>query len=169
MTYISIIVGLILAAMVLILFDFLTGTLGLLATLALAALIGAVWLGFAQSAALGLAVLVVVVPGLPVYIFALIKFLPRTRWGSKLFVPKVPPSSGSGTPAAADFPALVGKAGLADTLLRPAGFVRVAGQRVQARAEMGFIEKGSAIMVVSAEGFDVVVRKIDQPAGLEPK
>ena len=161
---ISLIVGLILVSMVLILFDFLTGTLGLLATVALAALIGAIWLGFTQSAGLGIVVLAVVVLGMPVYVIMLIKFLPRTRWGSKLFVPKVPPSSGSGTPSAVDFPALVGKTGLADTLLRPAGFVRVEGLRVQARAEMGFIEKDSAITVVSAKGFDVVVRKINAPA-----
>ncbi len=158
------IIGLLLAAMVLILFDFLMGTLGLLAILAVAAMAGAAWLGFTESTGLGIGVIVFVIIGMPAYVAALVKFLPRTRWGHKLYVPKVPPSSGTGTPSAGGFVSLVGKTGTAETLMRPAGLIRVAGQRVQARAESGFIEKGNNIVVVSAQGFDVVVRRADDAA-----
>ncbi|WP_432776727.1 nodulation protein NfeD [Brevibacillus gelatini] len=52
---------------------------------------------------------------------------------------------------------LAGKTGIALTPLRPAGVVKVEGKRVDAVSAGGFIDPGTAIVVVQVEGTRVVV------------
>jgi membrane-bound serine protease (ClpP class) len=56
---------------------------------------------------------------------------------------------------------LLGREGVAETLLRPSGAVRIDDRRIIASAESGLIEKGTAVKVVRVTGNDVVVRRID--------
>jgi len=154
------IILLLLAALVFILFELLTPTFGVLAALALAALVGAVWLAFAKGAVPGVAVLVIGLFGVPLYVMALVRWLPKSRMGKSLFLSKVPDSTGAGTPTASQYAGLVGKTGTAETLLRPGGAVRVEGQRVMATAEQGVIEKGATVKVISTDGASVVVRQV---------
>lgn len=55
--------------------------------------------------------------------------------------------------------ALVGKEGVASTVLRPSGKVQIEGSIYDATAENGFIEKGERIMVVKFETAQLFVRK----------
>jgi membrane-bound ClpP family serine protease len=45
--------------------------------------------------------------------------------------------------------ALIGERGIAETPLRPSGFARIDGRRVDATAESGFIDAGTPVRVVS--------------------
>lgn len=54
--------------------------------------------------------------------------------------------------------ALVGKNGVSDTPLRPSGYIKVDGKRVQALSQSGFIEKGVEVRVVSGEGAHLLVK-----------
>ena len=56
--------------------------------------------------------------------------------------------------AAVDY---TGKTGTACTALRPAGIAEIEGTRLNVVTEGGFVEAGSAIKVVSAEGNRIVV------------
>jgi membrane-bound serine protease (ClpP class) len=58
--------------------------------------------------------------------------------------------------------AFVGKHGVAATTLRPVGFVRVEGARLDAVAESGFIEAGRAVRVLEALEGQLKVR--EEPA-----
>lgn len=53
---------------------------------------------------------------------------------------------------------LLGEKGLCATPLRPSGKVDIAGKRYDARAESGYLEKGSAVEVVGQERFELLVR-----------
>lgn len=55
--------------------------------------------------------------------------------------------------------ALVGREGVAQTALRPAGKAVVDGARIDVVAESGFVEAGEPVSVVLVEGARVVVRK----------
>lgn len=56
--------------------------------------------------------------------------------------------------------ALVGRSGVAATTLRPIGFVRVDGQRIDAIAESGFIAEGAAVEVVEVFEGQLKVREM---------
>ena len=60
----------------------------------------------------------------------------------------------------AEQPELLGQAGVAQTMLRPAGSALINGNRVDVVTEGGFVEKGKPIRVVGIEGMRVVVREI---------
>jgi membrane-bound serine protease (ClpP class) len=57
-----------------------------------------------------------------------------------------------------EFPEL-GASGVALTPLHPAGLVEVAGQRYEARCEVGIIDRGTAVRVVGREDFNLLVEE----------
>jgi membrane-bound serine protease (ClpP class) len=163
-TTIAFIVLLILAGLVLLLFELLTPTFGPLAVMGLAAFGGAVWLGFTLSPEAGVILLIALLIAVPAYVVFLVRSLPRLPGAKKLFLEKVPSLTASGTPDAASMESLVGKTGTAETLLRPSGAVRIEGRRVVAVAESGVIDKGATIKVVAASGMNLIVRAVPGPA-----
>jgi membrane-bound serine protease (ClpP class) len=159
---IALIILLTLVAMVLILFELLTPTFGPLAATGLAALVAAVWVGFTVSGTVGGVLIFTYALGVPLYVIVLIRHLPRTRAGRKLFLEQSPDATGAGTPDAAAYGLLVGKTGVAVTILRPSGAVRVEGQRIIAQAETGVIDAGTTVKVISTDGTTVIVRAVRQ-------
>ena len=55
--------------------------------------------------------------------------------------------------------ALIGKQGIAFTILRPSGKVEVEGNIYDATAETGYIDKGEKILVMKYETAQLFVRK----------
>ncbi len=115
------IVALILAGLILILFEFFTPTFGPLAALGVMALAGAVWLAFTISTATGVTLIVCMAIGVPIYVALLMKNLHRLPGAKNMFLEKVTDMTATGTPDAAALEAFVGKTGTAETLLRPSG------------------------------------------------
>ncbi len=156
------IVALVEAALVLLALEVLTPSFGVLAAAAVAALVGAVWVAFRFSALLGTGLLVGVIVGVPAYLVMLVRVLPGSSLGRGLFLRKADvPAEGEGTPEVQDYAALVGREGVAETLLRPSGAVRIDGRRVIASAESGVIRKGARVRVIRAGGMNVVVREVE--------
>lgn len=60
--------------------------------------------------------------------------------------------------------ALVGREGEAVTPLRPVGIVRIDGKRWDAHAELTFIESGERVVVTSADGMQIKVRRSGDPS-----
>jgi membrane-bound serine protease (ClpP class) len=158
---IAIIVGCILAAAVFFLFEFLTPTFGPLFAMGVLSLCGAVWATYTISGTAAMVVGVALVPLTGLYIAFLIRVMPNTRAGKRLFLDKVPNAAASGSPAAGELVGLIGKSGVAETTLRPGGAVRVEGKRIHARAETGIIEKDRPVIIVSASGNEVIVRQVE--------
>lgn len=147
---------------ILFLFELLTPSFGVFTALGLIAMGSAVYLAFTISPVLGIVLVVVLIFAIPTYFILLVKFLPGTKFGGKLFLRKPPDAAGGAAPEAEKHDALVGKTGTAETQLRPSGAIRIEGQRVIAVAESGIIEKGQTVKVIKAKGTNVVVRPVSQ-------
>ena len=160
---VSLIVGLILAGIVLLLLEVLTPSLGLLGTLAVASLVGAVYFAFTINPVVGWVLLCLLAVTMPIYLVLLVRWLPHSPLGKHVFLGRIKVSRGEGTPEADTYQGLVGKSGVAETQLGPSGAVRVEHQRIIALAESGVIEKGEAVTVIKATGTNVIVRR-DRPA-----
>ncbi|HOF17265.1 MAG TPA: NfeD family protein [Phycisphaerae bacterium] len=158
---IGMIVALTVAALVLLALEILTPTFGVLAAMAIAALVAGVWLAFSLSPAAGAIVLIAYAVGVPLYLVVLVRRLPKSRAGRGLFLRSSEPGDGQAAPESASLAALVGRTATAETDLHPVGAIRVDGRRVIATAESGMIDKGQTVRVVRARGADVIVRRCD--------
>ena len=87
-----------------------------------------------------------------------LNIFPRTFIGRRIVLSRQPPSE---LPVGSF---LIGETGLALTPLRPSGTARIRGKRVDVTAVGEFLEKGTGLVVVAADGMRVVVRQKD---GLE--
>ena len=130
------------------------GILGMIGGLAL---LVAMVIGFKVFGADGgmlSAVAIVVVS--TVYLFLVMKFLPHSPIGRMVTLT----SSTNYRSMPKERNALVGQQGETQTDLRPGGFARINGKRVDVVAEGGWIEKGARVTVVGVEGARVVVREV---------
>jgi len=89
--------------------------------------------------------------------YASIKYFPRTALGRKMILAKM--QTGASVPAepAKDW---IGREGVAQTVLRPAGMALIDGKRLDVEAESGMIEGGSPIKIVAVQKNRLVVRKL---------
>ncbi len=56
----------------------------------------------------------------------------------------------------------IGKTGIAETILRPAGIVRLDGKRVNAQSQGEFIESGSKVTIIEIIGMKIIVKKKEE-------
>jgi membrane-bound serine protease (ClpP class) len=85
-----------------------------------------------------------------------IKYFPQTKYGQKMILHQTLEGAQSSRNASTT---LVGRAGVAQTVLRPSGMAVIDGNRLDVVAESGMIAAGNAIKVVAVEGTRVIVRK----------
>jgi membrane-bound ClpP family serine protease len=89
--------------------------------------------------------------------YASIKYFPRTGLGRKMILAKM----GTGASAPAEqVQDWIGREGIAQTVLRPAGMALVGGKRIDVEAESGMIESGSPIKIVAVQKNRLVVKKL---------
>lgn len=86
-----------------------------------------------------------------------IKYVPQTALGKKMILAQTQTGVRSQAERA---PELIGREGVAHTVLRPTGVAMVDGKRLDVVAESGMIERGSQIKVVAVEENRLLVRKI---------
>jgi len=96
-----------------------------------------------------------------VAIFVLVRYVgPRGLWQRLLLYERL--DTERGYVSQRESLHIVGRRGVTLTPLRPAGTVRVDGERLSVVTEGGFIEEGRTVEVVRAEGARVVVREVDE-------
>jgi len=129
---------------------------GAIAALAGLALIGAVFLAFQDSTAFGVTMLVGEAIAAPLVLAAAFKLLPRTRLGKELILdgPATPGSAGAADESLA---ALLHQTGVSLSPLRPAGFARLAGRKVDVVTRGEMLDAGVPVEVVEVTGNRVVV------------
>jgi membrane-bound ClpP family serine protease len=88
--------------------------------------------------------------------YAAIHYFPQTAVGKQMILAKT--QTGERAQSAHD-PDLVGRTGVAHSVLRPSGVAIIDGKRLDVVAESGMIERGSPIQIVSVEDNRLVVRK----------
>jgi membrane-bound serine protease (ClpP class) len=104
--------------------------------------------------------LAVVLVLVPVFIVLYFRFFPRSPVGRWLISQdRQEPEKGYSSFTAEKYADLIGKEGVSLTILRPAGMVRIDGQKYSAVTGGEFIEKDKPVRVVKVEGSRVVVRQ----------
>lgn len=142
-------------------------TLGVCGGMAILAMVSAVVMAFMHHGELvGFLFLgASAVAGPAVGIFAL-RLLPRTKLGQELFLRA--PTRAEVVVDVSDLVALIGQAGVAESVLRPAGIARVGGRRVDVVTRGEMIEAGAAVRVLKVEGHRVVVGAAQPTPTLSP-
>jgi membrane-bound serine protease (ClpP class) len=136
---------------------------GILGFLAFSALVGAVIMGFTAGPGSGLAVLGVIILGLPVVVVAALHYWPHTPIGRRILLrgpesDEVLPDS----PKRQQLLAMIGRVGRAKSKMLPSGVITVGGRTVDAVSDGMPIEPGQKVRVVEVRGNRVLVRSIDE-------
>jgi len=119
--------------------------------------IGSAFASLAEALSVIAASLVISVVGL----ILLARYLSRfDAWGR--FVLRTSATSDAGYTSGPSREALLGAIGVAETVLRPAGVVRIDGQRVDAVSDGEYLPKGTIVEVIDVSGNRIKVRKKDQ-------
>ena len=151
---------LVVAALILTMLEILTPSFGILAGLAIVAAGSAVMVAWNASPVGGVVLLIALIVAAPVYLVFMVRWLPKSSLGQRLFLKNRIAEAGEGTPEADLLDHMIGKLGTAETTLRPSGAVRIDGQRVVALSESGIIYKGQTVKVIKAAGVNVIVRPV---------
>jgi len=133
------------------------GILGIMGGLAL---LGAIIAGFNAFPDYGWVIAFSIVFLVGIVMLLWIKIFPSTGIGRRMTV-STDLSASKGTQAGLED--LVGKQGTALSSLRPGGFARIDGKRVDVITQGEMLSKGDTVLVVDVESNRVVVR------GIEPK
>jgi membrane-bound ClpP family serine protease len=153
----TLIIGFIVAALVLVFFEIILpgGVLGVLGALCVLA---ATWFGFdAYGVIGGGAIFFGTLVAIGVLVFVEFKLLAKTSLGQKFFLK----SSISGhTREAVAEDSVIGKEGVALTRLNPAGKVAVNGKSYEAHSQDGYIDRDQAIAVVAQDNFKLIIKKL---------
>ena len=89
--------------------------------------------------------------------YAAIKYFPKTAMGKKMILAEMQTGLSAQSQHVNDW---IGREGVAQTILRPAGVALVDGKRLDVVAESNMIERGSAIKIVAVNENRLVVKKI---------
>lgn len=152
----TLILGLILAALVLIFFEVILPG-GLLGLLALACIVGATWVGFAEYGAVGGAATFLgslLAVGLLVYIE--FKLMANSKLGKGFFLS----SSVTGhSNVAQGEDSIIGQEATAITRLNPSGKVAIDGRSYEAHSQDGYIDSGETVVVAKRDNFKLIIKK----------
>ena len=139
--------------------EFFLPTGGLLAVLCVTCAIASIVLGFIHDPTLGMSLLALYSIAAPFMVVFGLRMAAKSRLGRRMVLSAEDPARtaaglSEGNPA---LPA-VGSAGEAITPLRPSGFIRIDGKRLDASAEGDLIDAGTPIEVISNRGGQLRVR-----------
>jgi membrane-bound ClpP family serine protease len=140
---------------------------GIIAVLALAALVAGLAMTFSSSTSTGLVTSLIVFVLVPVLLLMVRFYLPRTGVGRRLIL-NTPPSDETlaGTPVNMELERLRGRYGQTISALRPAGVTLFDGQRVDTLSEGELIEPGQWVRCIDVRAGKVIVRAVDKPPDL---
>ena len=129
---------------------------GVIAVLSGVSLISAVFFAFQESTSFGATMLVIEAVAAPVVLMLAFKALPHTPFGKRLILagPATQGSAGAADPRLGD---LLGKPGVTMSDLRPAGFARIEGLKIDVVTRGELIEAKSEIVVIDVTANRVVV------------
>ncbi len=155
------------AGMIVAVIEVVVPSAGILALAALACLVGSLMCAYQMSGWAAALLAGIEAVCVPIAIVIAFKVLPKTSIGRQMFLaPPIGAAGASGAPASASggtdpgFGSLLGKEGLAVTMLRPSGTAELDRRRVSVVTSGEAIAEGSRVRVVEVEGNRIVVEAI---------
>ena len=153
-------IALLLLAFLLVAAELFVPSHGVLTAFAVLAAVASVWLAYQVAPGLGLVFAVVLLLTTPVVFYMAIKIYPSTAVGKKVLL-KNPVAAATGfQDEASQLETLVGRQGVAQTFLRPAGCIEIDGRRIDALAESDMIQAGARVEVMKVSGLKVIVKAV---------
>ena len=163
------------AGLMLVVLEVFLPSFGLLTVGALCCFGLSVWQAYAGAGPAAAWIMGVVAPVLTVFILYYgLKYMPRSGWGRGLVLFD-PADEGATVPATStessalsaeggtdedELKPLIGKEGVAQSDLRPAGVALIGGSRLDVVTEGSMIDAGGRVKVIAVEGNRVVVRRV---------
>ena len=154
-------IGLAAAGIVAIILEVFVPAAGIIGIAGVGSIIASVVIAYQRLGSLvGSIYLAVVLVLVPVFIVLYFRFFPRSPVGRWLISQdRQGPDKGYSSFTPEKYVDLIGKEGTSLTILRPAGMVRIDGQKYSAVTGGEFIDKDKTVKVVKVEGSRVVVRQ----------
>lgn len=150
-----VVIGLVLAIAEVFLFSF-----GVIAVLSAVSLVSAVFLAFTHhSQQVGFLFLAASAIGAPLCVYLAMKALPKTALGRSLILSGPAREQVAHAAEESGIHALLHKSGVALSDLRPSGFARLEGRRVDVITRGELLPQGTPVRVIEIEGNRVVVAK----------
>lgn len=132
---------------------------GILAFLSAVSLLASVFFAFGSGPGFGGAYTLGVILGVPVLLWYLFRWWPRSRMGRQILLnPDDDPALAADGRLAA-LKKLVGKRGVVRSKMLLSGLVEIEGTRINAVSESEPLEPGEEIVVIRVDGIDILVRK----------
>jgi len=131
-------------------------SMGMLGMAAAGCLLGAIFVAFQVSVPFGIGVTLVEAIAAPLVFAGAFKILPKTPFGKRMIL-SGPPTEGTAAAADHSLDGLVGKAGTTLSPLRPAGFARIDGRKVDVVTRGEMIDGGVDVVVLEVSANRVVV------------
>jgi len=153
----STIIGLLVAAFILVFFEVILpgGILGIIAALCV---ILASWFAGAEfGAGIGFLTFAGSAAAIAILAFVEFKLLARTSLGRAFFLKSSVTGHSNIAPAEAS---IIGKKGIALTRLNPTGKVVIDGQTYEAHSQDGYIEADQPVLVVAQDNFNLIIKKL---------
>lgn len=133
---------------------------GVLAFLAGCALIGSVIFAFQTDMAFGAIYLIFVTIGAPIVVWYLMMLFPKTPMGRAMFMNPEDDPALQPDPEREAAKQLVGRQGVARSLMMLSGQIEIDGKRYSAISESMAVNPGTPIVVVSVDGINIIVRPV---------
>jgi membrane-bound ClpP family serine protease len=140
-------------------------SMGVLAFLAAASLIGAIVFGYLQGTLACIAVVTMVILGVPIFLAFAFKLWPKTAIGRRIML-DTPQNNGAqfDDPEKEFLKSLVGRIGKTKCKLLPSGIIFIDGRKIDAVSEGMPIEVNQEVRVIQIRGKRAVVRPLDEDA-----
>jgi len=135
---------------------------GLLTLLSVLSFVAAVVVGFTMGATEGIVTLVIVVILAPTLLYVTLRIWPHTPMAKKIILTGPSSTGKAGDLADLDPEELVGKVGVAKTLLRPAGKMVLDDRQIDCVTEGDLVQAGRKIEIIEVHGARVVVRAVEE-------
>ena len=153
----DIIIGLLVAAFILVFFEVIIPG-GILGTIAALCVILASWFAGAEyGAGIGILTFVGSAAAIAILVFIEFKLLARTSLGSAFFLKSSVTGHSNIAPAKVS---ITGKKGNSLTRLNPSGKVAIDGKSYEAYSQDGYIEADLPIQVVAQDNFKLIIKKL---------
>ena len=132
---------------------------GIIGGIGIICIVAAIVCSFTQSINLGMGVLIASFIFFFITFWAWLKFLPKLPIAKGIFLNKTAEDWSGTEEGNSDF---LNKEGIAQTVLRPAGFALIDGERVDVVSQGEMIQKGESVKVIEVEGNRIVVAKTSE-------
>ncbi|MCL2624458.1 MAG: NfeD family protein [Planctomycetaceae bacterium] len=135
---------------------------GVLAVVAVLALLGSVVFAFLQGLVFGFVLLLIVVIGLPFLIWYMLEIWKATPIGRRILLDPAEDPALQPNEEWERHKTLLGKTGTAKSLMMPSGMIEIDGQRFDAVSAGMPIDPGTPVRIVQVDGINLTVRPADQ-------